>query len=70
MAYRGVGMIEAREVPRRFTLGKPVGPIARGIRVDRKTGAKYIAQAPPPSSRAISTMCSSSAIGGPHDHHE
>ena len=43
MAYRELGMIEVREVLRRFTLGEPVRAIARGTRVDRKTVAKYIA---------------------------
>ena len=42
-AYRELGMIEVREVLRRFTLGEPVRAIARGTRVDRKTVAKYIA---------------------------
>jgi len=43
MAYRELGMIEVREVLRRFTLEEPVRAIARGTRVDRKTVAKYIA---------------------------
>jgi len=40
--YRELGMIEARELLRRFTLGEPVRAIARGT-IDRKTVAKYIA---------------------------
>jgi len=42
-AYRELGMIEVREVLRRFTLGEPARAIARGTMVDRKTVAKYIA---------------------------
>jgi len=43
MAYRELGMIEVREVLRRFTLGEPLRAIARGTGVDRKTVAKYVA---------------------------
>ena len=34
MAYRELGMIEVREVLRRFTLGEPLRAIARGTGVD------------------------------------
>jgi hypothetical protein len=45
MAYRELGMIEIREVLRRFCLGDGVRAIARGTGSDRKTVAKYVAAA-------------------------
>ena len=45
MAYRELGVIEIREVLRRFCLGDSGRAIARGTRSDRKTVAKYVAAA-------------------------
>jgi hypothetical protein len=45
MAYRELGVIEIREVLRRFCLGEGLRAIARGTRSDRKTVGKYVAAA-------------------------
>lgn len=45
MAYRELGVIELREVWRRYSAGDGVRAIARGTGVDRKTIAKYVAVA-------------------------
>jgi transposase len=45
MAYRELGVIELREVWRRYSAGDGVRAIARGTGVDRKTLAKYVAAA-------------------------
>ena len=45
MAYRELGVIELREVWRRYSAGDGVRAIARGTGVDRKTVAKYVAAA-------------------------
>ena len=45
MAYRELGVIEVREVLRRFCFGEGVRAIARGTGSDRKTVAKYLAAA-------------------------
>jgi transposase len=45
MAYRELGVIEVREVLRRFCLGDGLRAIARGSGSDRKTVAKYVAAA-------------------------
>jgi transposase len=45
MAYRELGVIEIREVLRRFCLGEGLRAIARGTGSDRKTIAKYVAAA-------------------------
>ena len=45
MAYRELGVIEIREVLRRFCRGESVCAIARVTRSDRKTVAKYVAVA-------------------------
>jgi transposase len=45
MAYRELGVIEIREVLRRFCLGDGVRAIARATGSDRKTIAKYVAAA-------------------------
>jgi hypothetical protein len=45
MAYRELGVIEIREVLRRFCLGQRLRAIARGTGSDRKTIAKYVAAA-------------------------
>ena len=45
MAYRELGVIEIREVLRRFCLGEGLRAIARGTGSDRKTVAKYVAAA-------------------------
>jgi hypothetical protein len=45
MAYRELGVIEIREVLRRFCRGESVRAIARGTGSDRKTVAKYVAAA-------------------------
>ncbi len=42
MAYRELGMVEVREVLRRWLGGDGVRAIARGIGVDRKTVAAYV----------------------------
>lgn len=45
MAYRELGVIELREVWRRYSAGEGVRAIARGTGVDRKTIANYVAAA-------------------------
>jgi transposase len=45
MAYRELGVIEIREVLRRFCLGEGLRAIARGTGSDRKTIAKYVTAA-------------------------
>jgi transposase len=45
MAYRELGMIEIREIIRRWIGGDGVRAIARGARVDRKTVVRYVAAA-------------------------
>jgi hypothetical protein len=45
MAYRELGVINVREVLRRFGLGDGLRAIARGTGSDRKTVAKYVAAA-------------------------
>ena len=45
MAYRELGVIEIREVLRRFCQGEGLRAIARGTGSDRKTVAKYVAAA-------------------------
>jgi len=45
MAYRELGVIEVREVLRRFCLGDGLRAMARGTGSDRKTVAKYVAAA-------------------------
>jgi hypothetical protein len=45
MAYRELGMIEIREIIRRWMGGDGVRAIARGARVDRKTVVRYVAAA-------------------------
>jgi transposase len=45
MAYRELGVIEIREVLRRFCVGESLRAIARGTGSDRKTVAKYVAAA-------------------------
>jgi transposase len=45
MAYRELGVIEVREVLRRFCSGEGLRAIARAIGSDRKTIAKYVAAA-------------------------
>ena len=45
MAYRELGVIEIREMLRRFCLGDGVRAIARATRSDRKTVAKYVTAA-------------------------
>src|SRR5712692_2428096 len=45
MAYRELGVIEIREVLRRFCLGEGLRAIARGTGSDRKTVAKYVTAA-------------------------
>src|SRR5437867_1856195 len=42
MAYRELGMVEIREVLRRWLTGDGLRAIARGTGVDRKTIAKYV----------------------------
>jgi transposase len=45
MAYRELGVIEVREVLRRFCVGEKLRAIARATGSDRKTIAKYVAAA-------------------------
>ena len=45
MAYRELGVIEIREVLRRFCVGEGVRAIARGTGSDRTTVGKYVAAA-------------------------
>ena len=70
MAYRELGVIELREVWRRYSVGEGVRAIARGTGVDRKTIAKYVAAAvavglhrgaPPPTDRAAASASFNSA---------
>jgi hypothetical protein len=42
MAYRGLGMVEPREIVRRWQGGNGVRAIARGTGMDRKTIAEYL----------------------------
>lgn len=42
MAYRELGMVEIREVLRRWLAGDGLRAIARGTGIDRKTIAKYV----------------------------
>jgi hypothetical protein len=65
MAYRELGVIELREVWRRYSAGDGVRAIARGIGVDRKTIAKYVAAAvavglsrgvPPPTDEQLAAF--------------
>jgi transposase len=65
MAYRELGMIELREVLRRFCLGDGLRAIARGTRIDRKTAAKYVAAGlavglrrggPPPTDEQVAAV--------------
>ena len=66
MAYRELGVIELREVWRRYSAGDGVRAIARGTGVDRKTIAKYVAAAvavglsrgaPPPTDEQLAAAC-------------
>ena len=45
MAYRELGVIEIREVLRRYCVGDGLRAIARGTGSDRKTVGKYVAAA-------------------------
>ena len=45
MAYREMGMVEVREVLRRWLAGEGVRAIARGTGLDRKTIAAYVGAA-------------------------
>ena len=65
MAYRELGVIELREVWRRYSAGDGVRAIARGTGVDRKTVAKYVAAAvavglpaarPPPTDEQLAAF--------------
>jgi transposase len=65
MAYRELGVIELREVLRRFCLGDGLRAIARGTRIDRKTVAKYVAAGlavglqrggPPPTDEQVAAV--------------
>jgi hypothetical protein len=47
MAYRELGVIELREVWRRYSQGEGLRAIARGTGADRKTVAKIVAAAAP-----------------------
>ena len=42
MAYREVGMVEVREIVRRWLAGDGLRSIARALGVDRKTVAEYV----------------------------
>jgi transposase len=42
MAYRELGMIEIREIVRRWVAGEKVRSIARGSGIDRKTVSRYV----------------------------
>ena len=45
MAYRELGVVEVREVLRRFCAGDGLRAIARATGVDRKTVAEFVAAA-------------------------
>ena len=73
MAYRELGVIEVREVLRRFCLGEGVRPIARGTGSDRKTVAKYVAAAvalglqrgdPPPGDELVTAVLAAVRASG------
>jgi transposase len=42
MAYRELGMVELREIPRRWLAGDGLRAIARATGMDRKTVAEYV----------------------------
>jgi transposase len=61
MAYRELGVIEIREVLRRFCMGESLRAIARGTGSDRKTVGKHVAAA------VAAGLCRGDA--GPTDEH-
>ncbi len=74
MAYREVGMIEVREMLRRWQIGDGLRAIARGVRVDRQTVADYVRLAvdigiqregPPPTEVQIATLLARRRPGRP-----
>lgn len=74
MAYREVGMIEVREILRRWLAGDGLRAIARAMGVDRKTIAEYIRVAmetgvqrggPPPSEAQIAAIVATRRPGRP-----
>jgi transposase len=74
MAYRELGVIEIREVLRRFCLGEGLRAIARGTGSDRKTVAKYVAAAVaaglhrgaagPTDAHVVAVLAAVRALGG------
>lgn len=58
MAYRELGMVELREIIRRWIGGDGVRAIARGARVDRKTVVRYVTRR---RRSAWSAACASSS---------
>jgi transposase len=73
MAYRELGVIEIREVLRRFGLGEGLRAIARGTGSDRKTVAKYVAAAialglqrgnPPPTDEQVAAVIAAVPAAG------
>ncbi|HEX9408847.1 MAG TPA: IS21 family transposase, partial [Methylomirabilota bacterium] len=74
MAYREVGMIEVREMLRRWQVGDGLRAIARGVRVDRHTVADYVRLAvdigiqregPPPTEAQIAALLARRRPGRP-----
>ena len=74
MAYRELGMVEVREILRRWLGGEGIRALARGTGVDRKTVAAYLRAAiavgvqrggAPPTDEQISTIAATRRPGRP-----
>jgi hypothetical protein len=74
MAYRELGMVEVREILRRWLGGEGVRAIARGTGLDRKTITAYVRAAlavgvqrggAPPSDEQITTIAATRRPGRP-----
>src|SRR5262245_43208749 len=74
MAYRELGMVEVREVLRRWLAGEGVRAIARAVGVDRKTIAAYVRAAgalgvqrgsAPPTDEQLTTIATARRPGRP-----
>ncbi len=74
MAYRELGMVEVREIVRRWLVSEGVRAIARGTGIDRKTIAEYVRAAvavgvqrggPPPSDDQVAAIAATRRPGRP-----
>jgi transposase len=74
MAYRELGMVEIREIVRRWLIGEGVRAIARGTGMDRKTIAEYVRAAvavgvqrggPPPRDDQVAAIAAARRPGRP-----